>query len=106
MYDLRVWLISRNQTLAYRSQKMMPYSTSFILCFCPIFGPQLPADAVRDLIVASIALKYTQSNSVCYAKNGQVMYNFINHSSPCYHCTVLQQLLFFVGHWYWSWSTV
>ena len=33
---------------------------------------QLPESAVRDLIVASIALKYTQSNSVCYAKNGQV----------------------------------
>lgn len=33
---------------------------------------QLPEAAVRDLIVASIALKYTQSNSVCYAKDGQV----------------------------------
>ncbi len=28
--------------------------------------------AIRDLIVASIALKYTQSNSVCYARDGQV----------------------------------
>lgn len=33
---------------------------------------QLPEAAVRDLIVASIAVKYTQSNSVCYAKDGQV----------------------------------
>ena len=33
---------------------------------------QLPRSALRDLIVASIALKYTQSNSVCYAKDGQV----------------------------------
>ena len=33
---------------------------------------QLPESAVRDLIVASIAVKYTQSNSVCYAKDGQV----------------------------------
>ena len=39
---------------------------SLFFCF------QLPESAVRDLIVASIALKYTQSNSVCYAKNGQV----------------------------------
>ncbi|XP_052531067.1 bifunctional purine biosynthesis protein ATIC isoform X2 [Tympanuchus pallidicinctus] len=31
----------------------------------------LPESAVRDLIVASIAVKYTQSNSVCYAKDGQ-----------------------------------
>lgn len=33
---------------------------------------QLPESAIRDLIVATIAVKYTQSNSVCYAKNGQV----------------------------------
>lgn len=33
---------------------------------------QLPDSAIRDLMVASIALKYTQSNSVCYAKDGQV----------------------------------
>lgn len=32
----------------------------------------LSSEALRDLIVATIALKYTQSNSVCYAKNGQV----------------------------------
>lgn len=36
---------------------------------------ELPETAVRDLIVATIALKYTQSNSVCYAKNGQVNYS-------------------------------
>ncbi len=29
-------------------------------------------DAERDLIVATIALKYAQSNSVCFAKDGQV----------------------------------
>ena len=33
---------------------------------------QLNEDAIRDLMVATIALKYTQSNSVCFAKNGQV----------------------------------
>ena len=33
----------------------------------------LPADAKRDLIIALITLKYTQSNSVCYAKDGQVI---------------------------------
>jgi hypothetical protein len=33
---------------------------------------QLPEEAKRDLLVATIALKYTQSNSVCFAKNGQV----------------------------------
>ncbi|XP_043246614.1 bifunctional purine biosynthesis protein ATIC-like [Amphibalanus amphitrite] len=34
---------------------------------------ELPESAVRDLIVATIALKYTQSNSVCYARDGQVI---------------------------------
>ena len=33
----------------------------------------LPDSALRDLTVATIALKYTQSNSVCYALNGQVI---------------------------------
>ena len=33
----------------------------------------LPASARRDLMVATIALKYTQSNSVCLAHDGQVI---------------------------------
>ena len=33
----------------------------------------LPDSARLDLIVALIALKYTQSNSVCYAENGQTI---------------------------------
>uniref|UniRef100_A0A8C5R3A5 Bifunctional purine biosynthesis protein ATIC n=1 Tax=Leptobrachium leishanense TaxID=445787 RepID=A0A8C5R3A5_9ANUR len=34
---------------------------------------EIPKSAIRDLIVATIALKYTQSNSVCYAKDGQMV---------------------------------
>ncbi len=33
----------------------------------------LPASAIRDLVLASIAIKYTQSNSVGYAKDGQMI---------------------------------
>lgn len=33
----------------------------------------IPESALRDLIVATIALKYTQSNSVCYARDGQTI---------------------------------
>jgi phosphoribosylaminoimidazolecarboxamide formyltransferase/IMP cyclohydrolase len=33
----------------------------------------LPESAVRDMLIAWIALKYTQSNSVCYAVDGQVI---------------------------------
>jgi phosphoribosylaminoimidazolecarboxamide formyltransferase/IMP cyclohydrolase len=33
----------------------------------------LPANALRDLMVAWITLKYTQSNSVCFVKDGQAI---------------------------------
>lgn len=33
----------------------------------------LPESAKRDLILASTAIKYTQSNSVGYARNGQMI---------------------------------
>jgi phosphoribosylaminoimidazolecarboxamide formyltransferase/IMP cyclohydrolase len=48
----------------------------------------LPASALRDLIVAQIALKYTQSNSVCYAKDGQVIGIGAGQQSRI-HCTRL-----------------
>eukprot|EP00051_Salpingoeca_urceolata_P016488 m.218800 g.218800 ORF g.218800 m.218800 type:complete len:294 (+) comp18689_c0_seq3:1175-2056(+) len=32
----------------------------------------IPAQAKRDLIIATVTVKYTQSNSVCYAKGGQI----------------------------------
>lgn len=38
-----------------------------------VTGTALPEEAKRDLILASIAIKYTQSNSVGYAKNGQMI---------------------------------
>uniref|UniRef100_A0A8C4HXG2 Bifunctional purine biosynthesis protein ATIC n=1 Tax=Dicentrarchus labrax TaxID=13489 RepID=A0A8C4HXG2_DICLA len=48
----------------------------------------LSEDAVRDLIVATIAVKYTQSNSVCYAKDGQVIGIGAGQQSRI-HCTRL-----------------
>lgn len=36
-------------------------------------GKTLPESAVRDMMIAWITLKYTQSNSVCYAVDGQVI---------------------------------
>ena len=33
----------------------------------------IPENAARDLQVANIVLKYTQSNSICFAKDGQVI---------------------------------
>jgi len=34
---------------------------------------EVSEEAMRDMIVATIAVKYAQSNSVCFAKNGQVI---------------------------------
>ncbi|KAI0164824.1 AICARFT/IMPCHase bienzyme [Xylariaceae sp. FL1272] len=48
----------------------------------------LPESAARDLTVATIALKYTQSNSVCYAKDGQVVGLGAGQQSRI-HCTRL-----------------
>ena len=48
----------------------------------------LPESAQRDLIVAMIATKYAQSNSVCYALNGQVIGLGAGQQSRI-HCTRL-----------------
>ncbi len=48
----------------------------------------LPADALRDLIIALITLKYTQSNSVCYAVDGQAIGVGAGQQSRI-HCTRL-----------------
>lgn len=48
----------------------------------------LSDSAMRDLIVATIAVKYTQSNSVCYAKDGQVIGIGAGQQSRI-HCTRL-----------------
>jgi phosphoribosylaminoimidazolecarboxamide formyltransferase/IMP cyclohydrolase len=52
--------------------KIVPNET-FNTIMVPKGSSPLPESALRDLTVATIALKYTQSNSVCYALNGQVI---------------------------------
>ncbi len=49
---------------------------------------ELPDSAVRDLIIALIALKYTQSNSVCFALDGQCIGIGAGQQSRI-HCTRL-----------------
>ncbi|MBQ7095486.1 MAG: phosphoribosylaminoimidazolecarboxamide formyltransferase [Clostridia bacterium] len=48
----------------------------------------LPSEAKRDLIIALITLKYTQSNSVCYAVDGQAIGVGAGQQSRI-HCTRL-----------------
>ena len=49
---------------------------------------ELPESARRDMLVALITLKYTQSNSVCYVKNGQTIGVGAGQQSRI-HCTRL-----------------
>ena len=49
---------------------------------------ELPSEAVRDLIISLITLKYTQSNSVCYAYDGQAIGVGAGQQSRI-HCTRL-----------------
>ena len=49
---------------------------------------EIPADAVRDLKIALITLKYTQSNSVCFVKGGQAIGIGAGQQSRV-HCTRL-----------------
>jgi phosphoribosylaminoimidazolecarboxamide formyltransferase/IMP cyclohydrolase len=61
---------------------------SFSSIITPKESGPLPDSAQRDLTVATIALKYTQSNSVCYALNGQIIGLGAGQQSRI-HCTRL-----------------
>lgn len=54
----------------------------------PTANKNFPAEAKRDLIIALITLKYTQSNSVCYVKDGQAIGIGAGQQSRI-HCTRL-----------------
>mgnify|MGYP004557642359 FL=1 len=54
----------------------------------PTVNKDIPESAARDLIVALITLKYTQSNSVCYAENGMASGVGAGQQSRI-HCTRL-----------------
>ncbi len=54
----------------------------------PTQAKTLPATAKRDLMIALITLKYTQSNSVCYVKDGQAIGIGAGQQSRI-HCTRL-----------------
>ena len=54
----------------------------------PTDNKNFPAAAKRDLMIALITLKYTQSNSVCYVKDGQAIGIGAGQQSRI-HCTRL-----------------
>ncbi len=54
----------------------------------PTAAKTLPPEALRDLMISLITLKYTQSNSVCYVKDGQAIGIGAGQQSRV-HCTHL-----------------
>lgn len=54
----------------------------------PTANKNIPEQAKRDLIISLITLKYTQSNSVCYVKDGQAIGIGAGQQSRI-HCTRL-----------------
>lgn len=76
-----------HMTQARNDAMISPHET-FKSIIVPKNSPPLPESALRDLTVATIAVKYTQSNSVCYALNGQVIGLGAGQQSRI-HCTRL-----------------
>ncbi|QIX00310.1 hypothetical protein AMS68_005827 [Peltaster fructicola] len=72
----------------HRNDAVISPSSTFNTIIVPKDSPALPDAALRDLTVATIALKFTQSNSVCYALNGQVIGLGAGQQSRI-HCTRL-----------------
>lgn len=54
----------------------------------PTVNKEIPEAAARDLLISLIVLKYTQSNSVCYVKDGQAIGIGAGQQSRV-HCTRL-----------------
>ncbi len=54
----------------------------------PTKSKNFTEEAIRDLVISLITLKYTQSNSVCYVKNGQAIGIGAGQQSRI-HCTRL-----------------
>ncbi|KAL5345230.1 bifunctional phosphoribosylaminoimidazolecarboxamide formyltransferase/IMP cyclohydrolase [Pseudogymnoascus australis] len=75
-------------TMAQHRNDVVISPASFASIITPKEGAALSDSALRDLTVATIALKYTQSNSVCYALNGQVVGLGAGQQSRI-HCTRL-----------------
>lgn len=71
-----------------RNEAQISPLESFGSIVTPKDAAPLKESALRDLTVATVALKYTQSNSVCYALNGQVIGLGAGQQSRI-HCTRL-----------------
>ena len=74
--------------ITFEQQRNDVQITEDCLAERPTANKDIPADARRDLLLALITLKYTQSNSVCYAVDGQAIGVGAGQQSRV-HCTRL-----------------
>ena len=74
--------------ITFEQQRNNIALTTDCLTEIPTVNKDIPEAAKRDLLIALITLKYTQSNSVCYAKDGQAIGIGAGQQSRV-HCTRL-----------------
>ena len=88
--DYQPEAIERKQVfgVTFEQQRNEVKLTSECLSERPTKNKEIPEGAERDLLIALITLKYTQSNSVCYAKDGQAIGIGAGQQSRV-HCTRL-----------------
>ena len=59
--------------ITFEQKRNNDHITTELLQNRPTKNKDIPEAAQRDLLIAMITLKYTQSNSVCYVKDGQTI---------------------------------
>lgn len=74
--------------VTFEQKRNNDHITADLLKNIPTKNKTIPDAAVRDLLIAMITLKYTQSNSVCYVKDGQTIGVGAGQQSRI-HCTRL-----------------
>ena len=74
--------------ITFEQKRNNDHITEDLLQDRPTKNKKIPEAARRDLLIAMITLKYTQSNSVCYVKDGQTIGVGAGQQSRI-HCTRL-----------------
>ena len=74
--------------ITFEQKRNNDHITEELLQNRPTKNKEIPENARRDLLIAMITLKYTQSNSVCYVKDGQAIGVGAGQQSRI-HCTRL-----------------
>lgn len=74
--------------ITFEQKRNNDHITEDLLQNRPTKNKEIPEAARRDLLIAMITLKYTQSNSVCYVKDGQTIGVGAGQQSRI-HCTRL-----------------